>query len=556
MAVWEAKKQAKSGNQLSQVSWTDGVAQDVYYWEQHSFQYSENINCDDELHGIKLANKIIHTSSYAWCDLVAWGDYGVYAMPVNGGTITRIKCNGSSISSLWTAWSISSWNRVVPGTIFQDYFWCGINLNTVWGLYRVQNGGSSPDSIAPYDHPEATDESISDPATKTVNMQWNITAILNYNNTRLVVAAWASIWVYYPELDRANPRSPYYDSQAVKGQSWWKKVLDYEAWVTIVSLTCTFEYLKVRAVDEGRNTKVYYYQGNNNLRDTFVYNVVDLSWERVLRAYSINGTDYFITSIDGTDGYVNLNKMIGNVPVMLFHQRAWLDPLDINYKAPYFVGPTGIKAAYKSGRFYVADAYGVFQFKQTPASYDKWYMKWKFSTKSTQVYWVCENWGFLYVSTNNWCYAMRIYDTWVDGYESKGVMISREMEGKEGGTVTKMLDQIRLNYELNPDTNNTGTIEVYVSPNNLWKSTSSFTVANNRYPVMSITSENKGTRTEKSELFNDLQSWNSAFRFDWQTITYAIVLKQNTSTHATPIVRQIDIRYHCKDKTNNVYDIN
>jgi hypothetical protein len=29
--------------------------------------------------------------------------------------------------------------------------------------------------------------------------------------------------------------------------------------------------------------------------------------------------------------------MIGNVPVQLFHQRAGLDPLDINFKAPYFV---------------------------------------------------------------------------------------------------------------------------------------------------------------------------------------------------------------------------
>ena len=31
MAVGEAKKQARSGNQISQVSWTDGTTQDVYY---------------------------------------------------------------------------------------------------------------------------------------------------------------------------------------------------------------------------------------------------------------------------------------------------------------------------------------------------------------------------------------------------------------------------------------------------------------------------------------------------------------------------------------------
>lgn len=541
---------------ISQVSWTDGTAQDVYYWQEHSFQYSANINCDDEMHGIKLASKAIKTSNFAKCDLISWWDNWVYAMPVNWGSINRIRCNGSSINSIGTVGSISSWNDVVPWTIFQDYFWCGINLSTTWWLYKAQHGSSSLTPIAPFDHPEATDESISDPDTKTINMPWQITAILNYNNTRLVVAAGSSIWIYYPELDRTNPNSPYHDPQAVQGQTGWKRTLDFEAGVTIVALTCTFEYLKVWAVDEGWNTKVYYYQGNNNLRSTFVYNVVDLTWERVLRAYSINGVDYFVTSIDGTDGYVNLNKMIGNVAVPLFHQRAWLTQYDINDKAPYFVWPTGIRAAYKSGRFYIADAYGVFQFKYTPQGYDKGYMKWLLKDNK-QVYWVCENGGFLYVSYADWCVAMRLYDTWVDGYQSEWVLISREFEGKEWGTVTKMLDEIRLNYELNPLTTWNWTIDVYVSPNNLWRNTSSFTEANNWYHAMHISQTNWKTRTEKSNLFNNLGSGNTtSFDFDWQTITYAIVINLWSEDEATPIVRQIDLRYHVKDKTNNVYDIN
>lgn len=389
-------------------------------------------------------------------------------------------------------------------------------------------------------------------------MWWAITAILNYNNTRLVVATSGgidncAIWVYYPELDT------WYTEYWVYGKTWWKRVLNYEAWVTVVALTCTFEYLKVWAVDEWWSTKVYYYQGNNNLRSTFVYNVVDLTWERVLRAYSINWTDYYITSLDWTDGYVNLNKMVGNTPVMLFHQRAWLDPLDVNFKAPYFVWPVWLNAAYKSGRFYIADAYGVFQFKQNQQWYDKGYMKWMLSDTGRQVSWVCENMGFLYVSDSTWCRAMRLYDTWVDGYQNNypWVLISREFEGKEWGTITKMLDEIRLNYELNPLTNNKWSIDIYVSPNNLWKNTHTFTEANNWYHVMHIDNTNWATRTEKSNLFNDLWTWdNSSFKFDWQTITYAIVINQNTSTHATPIVRQIDIRYHTKDKVNNVYDIN
>jgi hypothetical protein len=201
----------------------------------------------------------------------------------------------------------------------------------------------------------------------------------------------------------------------------------------------------------------------------------------------------------------------------------------------------------------------LFQFTYTPQSFDRGYMKW-WLYNNKQVYWVCENKWWLYVSTEDWCYAMRVWDTWLDWYQTDWILISREYEWKEWWTLTKMLDEVRLNFELNPNAwNNVWTINVYVSPNNLWKSTSSFTESNGWYHAMSIDRDSKWTRTEKSNLLNNM--WNSskssfANMWDWQTITYAIVMWQSTSTHATPIVRQIDLRYHVKDKTNNVYDIN
>lgn len=553
MAVWEKR----TNWVISQVSRTDWTAQDVYYGLEHSFQYSANINTDDEMHGIKLANEPAHTSNYGKCQLVSLWNNGVIALPATTESAPKIfEYNGSS----WTWWSNAwpatkiSWIKTCPWVVFQDRFWYGITNNWNSGVISIALAGWDGRVYIPCDHTDSTDDAIS-----TVDQNplrtfiWSITAILNYNNTRLVIACWQDIRVYYPELDQWASQQWYY------GGTGRKKVFSYEAGVTIVWLTCTFEYLKVWAVDEWWSTKVYYYQWNNNLRDTFVYNVIDLTGEKVLRVYSINSIDYFITSIDWTDGYVNLNKMVWNVPVQLFHQRAGLDPLDVNYKAPYFVWPVWINAAYKSGRFYIADSYGVFQFKYTPQSFDEWYMKWKLSNSTREVYGVCENKGFLYVSDEDWCWAMRLYDTGVDGYQSNWVLISREYEWKEWWTLTKMLDEVRLNFELNPNTSNVWTIDVYVSPNNLWKSTSSFTESNGRYHAMSITSNSKWTRTEKSNLLNNM--WNSskssfANMWDWQTITYAIVMKQSTSTHATPIVRQIDLRYHVKDKTNNVYDIN
>lgn len=553
MAVWEPKNKW----QITQVSWTDGVTQDVYYWLENSFQYSANINTDDEMHGIKLANEPAYIGRYAQCQLVSLWQDGVIALPTNTATSPK-KFEFDGENRIW--WNdigpvVKNWPRTCPWVMFQWRFWYWATNEWNSGIVSIDPAVSwwDPHVWRPADHMDTTDESIS--STETINpavqFNWAITAILNYNNTRLVVACWQDIRIYYPELDQwPNQQGAYFNT-------WWKRTLTYRAWVYIVWLTCTFEYLKVWAVDDWWSTKVYYYQWNNNLRDTFVYNVIDLTGEKVLRVYSLNGTDYYITSIDWTDGYVNLNKMVWNVPVQLFHQRAWLDPLDVNYKAPYFVWPVGISAAYKSGRFYIADSYGVFQFKYNPQWFDKWYMKRGLSDATREVYGVCENKGFLYVSDQDWCWAMRLYDTWVDGYQSSWVLISREYEGKEWGTLTKMLDEVRLNFELNPLTNNVWTIDIYVSPNNLRKSTSSFTESNGWYHAMSITSDSKWTRTEKSNLLNDLwKNSSSSFKFDWQTITYAIVIKQPTSTHATPIVRQIDLKYHTKDKTNNVYDIN
>ena len=584
MAVWEARQQAKSGGKITQVSWTDGTAMDVYYWMEHSFQYSRNINCDDELHGLKLSTKAYFTSHYAHCHLTSLGENGVAALDVTWLSLPRYfnQYNFFDNGSAWdkepkpdTSYDITPW------TVFQDDFWYCIQ-DSDWDVAFKATSVADINSwfvLKPRDHPESTDASIEDPSTATSNMNWYATAILNYNNTRLVVAVWwwhsgSSIWVYYPELDEANPHTHPNNSVplADKWKTWWKKVLTYEAWVTVVGLTCSFEYLKVRAVDEWWNTKVYYYQGNNNLRNTFVYNLVDLTGVRVLRVYSINGIDYYVSSIDWTDWFVNLYKLVWTTPVQLFKQRAWLDPLDVNTKAPYFVWPVWLNAAYNNGKFYIADAYGLFQFTYNPQGFDKWYMKW-WLYNNKQVYWVCENQWYLYVSTEEWCYIMRVIDTWLPvpesrsqqwvvtykdiGYQEQWVLISREFEWKEWWTITKMLDEIRLNYELNPLTDENWEIDIYVSPNNLWRNTHTFTEASNWYHVMHIEQKNGKTRTEKSNLFNDLWAWKeSSFKFDWQTITYAIVITRWEETHATPIVRQIDLKYHCKDKVNNVYDIN
>ena len=601
MAVWEARRQvtaAKWGNVISQVSWTWWTTQDVYYWQANSFQYARNINTDDELHGIKLSNKSVFVPYFAKSQLTSMWNNGVIALRTDW-MAKPIVFNETNFISGWTSqWdepTPQSWHGVCPWVVFQDYFWFATYNEQTWeAAFCARNVGSWSTYIcSPYDHTEATDESISDPTgTITLRMKWPITAILNYNNTRLVVAAWNDIWVYYPELDQSSPVT--HEGNTIPssdyGKTGWKKTLTYEAWVTIVWLTASFEYLKVRCVDEWWNTQIYFYQGNNDLRNTFVYNLVDLPCVRVTRVYNINGVDYYVSSIDWTDWFVNLYKLVWTTPVELFKQRAWLSVYDTQYKAPYFVWPTSLWAAYRGGKFYIWDAYGLFQFTYSPNGIDTGYMKWRLKDEESdqnprQIYWVCLNKSRLYVSTEDWCYMMYVIDTgkppitptaqqiadlkntyhytdddieWMLewGYQKEWVLISREYEWNEWGTVTKMLDEVRMNFELNQLTQYNWTIDVYVSPNNLWKNANSFTKANNWYHVMHITQDSAWTRAEKSNLFNDLQQWESAFKFDWQTITYAIVITRWTETKATPIVRELRLTYHCKDKTNNVYDIN
>jgi hypothetical protein len=72
---------------------------------------------------------------------------------------------------------------------------------------------------------------------------------------------------------------------------------------------------------------------------------------------------------------------------------------------------------------------------------------------------------------------------------------------------------------------------------------------------MHIDQLNANTRTERTELLNKLDAGDPAFGFDRQTLTYAIVITRGDAIQATPIVRQIDISYHTKDKLNYVYNI-
>lgn len=554
---------------ISNVSWRDGLSQDPYFWLEYSFQYSENINVDDEWHGIKLSQKVHEADNVCKdCQLISAWDK-VFAIPKKWWGVVKYFNQDSWDSPTSTSRSVpdSSLVKAVKGTIFQDYVRFGFNaslVNITAGVFKRGRvtGAWNSDVIVPQDHPENTDESISTydhDYWESHLMPWNITSILNYNNTRLVVWAGRELRVYYPELDRTWEVQNWHT--VAFGETWWKKVQSFETWSNIIALTCDFQFLKVRVQDEGRNTKMFYYQGNNDLRNTFVYNLVDLTNTKVLNVYPINWVDYFTASLDGTDWYVTFNKVVGTTIIQLFRQRAGLDPYDPATKSGYFVWPTALDSAYLDGAFYVADYYGVFKFAFDPQWIDKWYLKRKFrssNTPNTQPTGlaICQN--FLYVSDREGLKKMRLYDTGVDGYQERGILISRELEGNTWGCFAKMLDEIRCHFEFNNLTSsNPWSIEVYVSPNNTRELYDPEVDDSGRYKVMEIDGESKNTRFEQVNALNCFNDWKPSFEFDRETITYCVIIKRGTSEATrTPTVREIRLTYHTKWKTNNVYDIN
>jgi hypothetical protein len=571
---------------INQVSWSDLFSQDSYYWLQNSFQYSENINADDEMHGIKLAQKVrsYGRNELKDCQLVEAWDW-VRAFPIKNWW-KIYKFNKDSWNDIDDMKEISWVNVPAPHThwsyttevgrwcIFQEYFWLNVNLGvssqSVTWFFRINLSNTNPtwEVYIPYDHKEDTDESISDENTKTDMMSNAVTYVLNFNNSRLIVACWNELRCYYPELDKSNPGSPIYSQYAQPGHTWWKKVQTFWWWHYILALTCTFEYLKVRVQDHWYNTKVFYYQANNDFRSTFVYNQIDLKNTKVGRVYSINGIDYYTTILDWgwtdetqNDWLIALNKLLGSTPVQIFTRKWWLVSEDIFSKAWYFIGPTALDACYLDGNIYMADVHWVFKFKYNPSWKDPWYLKWKIHDWKVLPTWlaICQN--YIYLSDASWLHQMRLYDTWEDDYQEEWILISREFEwNKFQWCFTKFLDEIRLNYELNPEISNAnnGYIDVYVSPNNTWTDTNpSWTWTDWWFKVMRIEWDMKKTRTQISHLLNNYETniGETSFEFDRQTITYAIKIHVWNDTKATPIVREVQLWYHTKGKTNQIYDI-
>lgn len=77
---------------------------------------------------------------------------------------------------------------------------------------------------------------------------------------------------------------------------------------------------------------------------------------------------------------------------------------------------------------------------------------------------------------------------------------------------------------------NAGSIDIYMSPNNKWKKADPESDSTGRWHVLHIDGnssyQNRNTRFESINKLNCLNSGNPAFEFDRETITYCVVIKR------------------------------
>ena len=129
MALGEQRKTVRKKQTITQVSWSDGVSLDPYYWLERSFQYARNVNCDDELHWLKLSQKAEYVEYYAKSQLVSVWNRWIVALPVwNETDDVRVFNTWSSGEDWEDGWKVIGsarwWNNSCPWVLFQDKtFW-------------------------------------------------------------------------------------------------------------------------------------------------------------------------------------------------------------------------------------------------------------------------------------------------------------------------------------------------------------------------------------------------------------------------------------------------
>lgn len=529
--------------------WSSGISENRFVWQQASYSYSQDLNTLNEPHWLKLSTRPAEKNGGSVRYMSVWNSF--ISFPVSWTGQIKLMNKDTRASGGSNIYNINQNVQIVDSTVFQDNVW--VLLNTVqplWGIlsFNVTWAGQ-PQIYLPYDH---LGEDISDPDTRdewpTGHLVNNGTCIFNYQNQFLLVGAGNVLWGYFPRLD-TTPGS----AANSHGYTGWKKITTqpgkptYEPGTTIIDITAEWWYIKVWTLDEWRNTKIHYYPATFDMEDGGVTNTITRDNTRITRVFSDGTRDYFTSSIDGSDAFINLYTLVGWDKTLLWKTSAGLIAKDPQQKIGYFIWPSGPDAAFYNDSMFIQDSRWVREFKKetiTPngeALYPAT-LRWRVGTGMVPTgMCVCEN--YLYCSYDNGKeYKINLVDTGKDKYSKEGYLVSREIETELGGEYTKVLDSIDVFYEGNNLASNKGKIELFVAMNMQWND-----VDTDFQKVGEITSDDMEWHT-MSKRFTPNWTRFEESQQDFNTLAYKVKITQ-WDEDTTPVLRGLLFNYHPKNKT-------
>ena len=554
-----------------------GITQDPFVGEQGAFQYAENINCFDDLRGIKLANAP-KSRTVNWPSiLLSCNGYYISVCKTTGNMEIVDPDTGEVVSTVSIGW-VSVTAQISWAVIFDWSLWLLFRVKWVWALAQIPLFVVKHDNFSPqpffdlverpiiyhlphsYDwrkwfHYEDGIEHPNDAIIYWVDTPDYGNCISVLNNSKLLVGNWNWLRHYDPD-DDTWPREEWTNIHT-EGWTVCTKTADN---TIIKQIAPWWEYTKLY-ISNGWDSSVWFYQSQFDMEMTGLMSELKLNNINLEKVYTFGTVDFIGASqIDwwpnpasGEVANAEIMRLDQNAlePVSRLREKKGLIPKDVQNKVGHFVGPLSENMAKLHGRYYIADSQWVYECLDT-GGIPYCNMKRKIGEGLTP-YWLCIAGNWLIVNYDTTEYCMRLYDTGFDGYMQKGTLISRVIETEYWGEITKTLGNSvssilwLCQYEFNNLSNNNGKIEIYVSFNRQWNAVND----NTRIKIGEVDGNDTTDFATCVKKFTKLWDTTAEAWKDFQTIEYKIVITRGSDEQVTPVVRSLVLDYERKEKTIN-----
>lgn len=490
-----------------------------------SFQYSENTNVRDDISGVQLSSlpetrdandfPANQTAITAYCvatvnstpSLVTfyqWGASNAFTTRDNSdrpNETIQWSTGTTEIRAAVRFWELVAWVREQRIFAFA-YNEIRIIETATWTASIVDPTGNI------------------DNTTELWSAAWStrITPLV-YSNSIIIVWHGNVLRRYVPV---ASPELPV-----------WRSILrKYKEGDEIIGVNISGNYVKVTISDADINTRTYYLSGTFDVEDWGIVETID--WDNMLwsNVTTFDNQDYYMmrSGFDASALYVYRLNWYTKEKVFRTLWANWQsNQLEyftswVLYEDPFQV---------KRGIMYVPTADGIWTFGMSKL--------WQFIVNKDWTLWGNRSarkrqilGDYLYVFFQAWGadietrYFLEYRNNWYT--TDDGILIDRILTGPVVGQWKENI-QMNIWYELDVNSGDPGTIEVYIRPNRVDK-----TVAWWWFLVSTI--------TDQQSMVNEIYLDTSNFRADWNCIEYKLVLQRGADFQTSPFVYDVSLFYN------------